>query len=160
MSSSIKQLKITLRADKEPEIYAWAETLPYGAFPKIVLEILNWCEANHLLISSGMVPPDMFFTKRAGQPVNISDSESRQLQKELLSKVNQILELANSGQFKVATAPEIAMQSLPIVQETHQPVSTMQAMHTGEAQPPETDIADQQEVPAIPSPFAVFKRGQ
>lgn len=52
-----REVKITIKGSDDPEILKWANTLKYGTFPKVVIEILRWYEKNGLLVRGGVNAP-------------------------------------------------------------------------------------------------------
>ena len=61
--SNSKEMKVTIKGDVDPEILKWVNTLKYGAFPKVILEMLRWYDRNNLLVRGGVVSPDLLAPK-------------------------------------------------------------------------------------------------
>lgn len=87
-----KEVKLTIRKDTDPEIMKWADTLKYGVFPKLMIEILRWYEANGLLVRGGVNQPDLLPPKI---PLN-QDSPDTNVLNEMLSLLKENNELLKS----------------------------------------------------------------
>ena len=84
-----KEMKLIIRKDTDPEILKWADTLKYGVFPKLMIEILRWYEANGLLVRGGANQPDLLPPKI---PLNQDPTDANVLNEMLsLLKENNLL---------------------------------------------------------------------
>lgn len=88
-----KEAKIIIRGDSDPEILKWVNTLKYGAFPKIMIEILRWYNRNGLLVRGGANAPDLLPPKI---PLNQESIDSRMLS-EILEIVKDNHRILQSG---------------------------------------------------------------
>lgn len=150
----VKQFKIILRADKEPELYKWAQQLPYGAFPRIIIEVLDWFDKNALLTRGGVISPDLMINQVNNQTTSLPLSENKEIEKEILRRVNEIADLLASQKQAGLSMPAIPKQdgfeSLSF--EKNHLVSPRQPepMPVGASEPIEEHFA-------APAPFKVFK---
>ena len=144
-----KQFKIIIREDKDPELYAWIHTLPYGSFPKNVIETLRWMEEKGLLIRGGVVPPDRLLESQ-NPPLYVPPSPDLQIQKEILDKVNQLTDLLKQSHHRL---PENTLQPLPISEPVQESFIQQQTTIVADVH----DSASELPIEAVPSPFRVFK---
>jgi hypothetical protein len=87
-----KELKITIHKDREPELYAWAVSLTYGAFPREMLKILNWLYLNEGLELGGTRELDEVFVRKS---LNNLGGRNTEFEQSVLSELQAIKELVN-----------------------------------------------------------------
>lgn len=143
-----KEAKIIIRNDTDPEILKWVNTLKYGAFPKIMIEILRWYNKNGLLVRGGANAPDILPPKI---PLNQnSESQDAVVLNEILDLLRENNHILKNGTFVPPTETQI---------ESNQPnlsVSQVEHVNKQELEPKQLSESEE-EIHDLPMASNVFK---
>jgi hypothetical protein len=148
-----KEGKITIKGGDDPEILKWANTLKYGTFPKVVIEILRWYEKNGLLVRGGVNHPDILPPQI---PLNQDSIDTAKLN-EILKFVKDNNQLLKSIEFTQPTE-----NSLIDTKDENESQERVNSAIT-EPEPTRAFLDDQNDEPepitgTIPfSPFKIYK---
>lgn len=151
-----KEVKITIRKGSDPEILNWVNTLKYGAFPKLMLEILRWYERNGLLVSGGVNQPDLLPPKI---PLN-HDSLDTKMLNEMLSLLKENNSLLKSGVIPTPTEQGDVNETFEFTDPS--PVETVSTILVSEPSALEHEPvveAEPEEQPIVMSPpaFKIYR---
>ncbi|BBL22187.1 MULTISPECIES: hypothetical protein [Acinetobacter] len=149
-----KEVKLIIRKDADPEILKWANTLKYGAFPKLMLEILRWYETNGLLVRGGVNHPDLLPPKI---PLN-QDSPDAKLLYEMFSLLKENNELLKSGGISLPTEQRLINEPFEIIDP--KPVEALSKDVVPEPSPlvhDQVEEAESEEEPSLPFTPPAFK---
>lgn len=91
-----REVKLSLKSETDPEILKWANSLKYGHFPKIMLEILRWYEKNGLLIKGGVNHPDILPPQIPLNQIQVQD-QSNQDCSEILEQLDKLLKVTEEN---------------------------------------------------------------
>lgn len=161
-----KEVKLIIKSDTDPEILKWANSLKYGVFPKVMIEILRWYDNNGLLVRGGVNQPDLLPPKI---PLNQDTIEVEKLNQiiKLISENNQLIrsgkaisptekaELDNS----ISSHDSLGEVSSPM--QLDNSISNHNSLGVGVSpKQDEVDIEEvehEQPVPAFPPAFKIYR---
>lgn len=148
-----REVKITIKGSDDPEILKWANTLKYGTFPKVVIEILRWYEKNGLLVRGGVNAPDLLPPQI---PLNQDSIDAVKLN-EILKIAKENNHLLKSFEFTQPT------ETLTIDTNRNSEIQSSEFLSTSNSELSRTGLDVQNEEPEslsenIPSsPFKIYK---